>query len=205
MSNKSDRTEESFHRVHAVAIPLLVLSGYEANGTQAAWRSRYIVPFRLGLPDFRARAALSVFFLPDAGRSDDPADATANGDYFASGSQGLSVLGMESAEQQGDQLSPVSKVYGSPLSPIPLAGELFGWQVAAEADGKEWRCVLDAGNPVPGHGSDGWTNQLQGRWLAKATFTASDPMTDEEWTRVLRRIYLRGPSQAPVLPGGWAG
>ena len=205
MSNKVDRQEESFHRVHAVAIPLVVIAGEGAVANQAALRSLYLARFHLGLPDFRARAALSVFFLPDTGQSDDPSNVAANGDYFSAGSQGLSVLAMESAEEQGGRLSPVKKVFGSPLSPIPLDGELFGWGVSAEADGKEWCGVLDAGNPLPGHASDGFTKNIAGRWLARATFTASNPMTDVEWARVLRRIYLRGPARVPVLPGGWAG
>jgi len=200
----SDRDVAGFHRVHAIALPLIAITGLGGLSDLAADRPRYVIPFRLRLSDFRARVSLAVFFLPSRGHSDDP-NAAEYGDYFAAGAQGLSVIARQSAEEQGSGLSPVEKVYGSPLSPIPLAGELFGWQVSAGADGKEWAGVLDAGNLPPGHGADGWVYQIEGTWLARATFTAQDVMSDVEWKRVVDRLYLRGPAQTPILPGGRAG
>ena len=108
------------------------------------------------------------------------------------------MVSQQSAEEQGSGLYPVELIYGQPSNPIPLPGDTFGWTVSAEADGKEWRCGLMASAPLPGF--LGLQETGGGRWVARATFTAADPMSDTEWKRVCDRLYLRGPTQVAILP-----
>jgi hypothetical protein len=177
----NDKNPSAFHRVHAIAAPLFLVG---PDGTvDSAGGAK--VSVRLSTPDHRAHTSLAIFFQPGPGLPEDTSAADYSG-YLAAGTQGLYVLAYESAEEQGGFL-PVERVYGGPEAPIPLAGGVFGWQVSAQPDAKEWRAYLSAGAPLPGAG-------IVGRWLARATLTANVEMSDLEWQRIVRRLYLTGPS-----------